>query len=79
VPCWVHFVLTVVSIPCGILGIIFGQLQLRAVRRREIPPNNESMARAGFICGLIGVILSVISIVFWVILITSLVSRYRYR
>lgn len=60
-----------VGIIPSILGIIFGNISKKKIRQN---PNLEGygMAKAGFICGIIGVVLSVISLIGCGILISEL-------
>ena len=75
VPCWAYPILGILSIACGTLGVVFGRGQLRAVSSGEIGRNNEGMARAGFVCGTIGLVLSTVVQVCWLIFFAAIFQR----
>ena len=61
----------------SILAIIFGKIGMD--RADQGLANNRGVAKAGFVLGIIGVVLSVIGGIIWVILLsTGAITTYRY-
>lgn len=52
---------------CGLLASIFGYQDLQRIRRGEMDPTGHPLTVAGFICGVVGVAIGVLSIVPFVI------------
>jgi hypothetical protein len=53
-----------ISLPCAILAWVYGSRGLRRVRTGETN-QGESQAKAGRICGIVGVGLSALALLFW--------------
>jgi len=66
----VCFCLGVPSIVCGILAIIFQKNALRDIQAGTVSPASAGMAKAGRICGIIGIFLG---IGYWVLYIGTIV------
>jgi hypothetical protein len=68
-------VLGILSIVCcGLLGIaawIMGNNELKAIDEGRRPPENRGNANAGRICGIVGVALSAIGIIFGILAIAG--------
>jgi hypothetical protein len=68
-------VLGILSIVCcGLLGIaawIMGNSELKAIEEGRRPPENRGNANAGRICGIVGVALSAIGIIFGILAIAG--------
>ena len=68
-------VLGILSIVCcGLLGIaawIMGNNELKAIDEGRRPPENRGSANAGRICGIVGVALSAIGIIFGILAIAG--------
>jgi hypothetical protein len=68
-------VLGILSIVCcGLLGIaawIMGNNELKAIDEGRRPPENRGNANAGRICGMVGVALSAIGIIFGILAIAG--------
>lgn len=68
-------VLGILSIVCcGLLGIaawIMGNNELKAIDEGRRPPENRGTANAGRICGIVGVALSAIGIIFGILAIAG--------
>ena len=68
-------VLGILSIVCcGLLGIaawIMGNNELQAIDEGRRPPENRGNANAGRICGIVGVALSAIGIIFGILAIAG--------
>lgn len=68
-------VLGILSIVCcGLLGIaawIMGNNELKAIDEGRRPPENRGNANAGRICGIVGVALSAIGIIFAILAIAG--------
>lgn len=60
---WLFFV----AIPCSIMAWIFGVQGKRKVDQGEIA-TQRGMAQAGHVLGIVGVVLAILAIVFWVVL-----------
>ena len=60
---WLFFV----AIPCSIMAWIFGVQGKRKVDRGEVA-TQRGLAKAGHILGIVGVVLAVLAIIFWVVL-----------
>lgn len=58
------------AILCGILALVFGAAGKRAVNEGRAGGNSAGLARAGMICGGIGIALAII---FWVVIIIAIV------
>jgi hypothetical protein len=56
---------------CGVLALVFGVVAKRAVAEGRAGGNSATLAKAGMICGGIGIALAV---VFWVIIIIAIVA-----
>ncbi len=67
-------ILSIASIVCccgiwtAIPGVILGKKELNAIKAGTSDPSNQGMAKAGFIIGLISIILSIISGIIMLIL-----------
>jgi hypothetical protein len=59
-----------VTLPCSILGWVYGSKALNRIRAGETT-QGEGIAKAGRICGIIGVPLSVLALLFWVAVIIA--------
>jgi hypothetical protein len=57
----------IASLPCSILGIVFGRKGKRNVRAGETR-KHEGLAQAGFIVGIVGTVLGVIAAAGWILL-----------
>jgi hypothetical protein len=57
-----------ISLPCAILAWIYGSRGVRRVRSGETN-QGESQAKAGRICGIVGVGLSALALLFWLAII----------
>ena len=72
----------IISMICGILGVVFGTSAKRAIQRGEMPQSAEGMAKAGRICGWVGIGLSLLvwglAIVFILVAVSSSRSGYMY-
>ncbi|HKY46795.1 MAG TPA: DUF4190 domain-containing protein [Acidimicrobiia bacterium] len=68
-------VLGILSIVCcGLLGIaawIMGNNELKAIDEGRRPPENRGNANAGRICGIVGVALSAVGIIFGILAIAG--------
>ena len=68
-------VLGILSIVCcGLLGIaawVMGNNELKAIDEGRRPPENRGNANAGRICGIVGVALSAIGIIFGILAIAG--------
>lgn len=68
-------VLGILSIVCcGLLGIaawIMGNNELKAIDEGRRPPENRGNANAGRICGIVGVALSAIGVIFGILAIAG--------
>jgi hypothetical protein len=53
-----------ISLPCAIVAWVYGSRSLRRVRTGETN-QGESQAKAGRICGIVGVGLSALALLFW--------------
>ena len=53
------------SLVCGILAVVFAGKAVQAIREGTMPRSAEGMARAGKICGIVGIVLSV---VYWLVI-----------
>ena len=54
----------IVSLVCGILALVFYGRAMRDIEARIVSPSSANMAKAGRICGIIGIVLS---LGFWVL------------
>jgi hypothetical protein len=63
-----------ISLPCAILAWLYGSRGLRRVRLGETT-QGESQAKAGRICGIVGVGLSALALLFWATIIVVAVTN----
>lgn len=67
--------LFIVSIPCSIAAWIFGVKGKKVAAPDPMAepqrPGGRGMAQAGLICGIVGLVLAVLAIIFWVIIFTA--------
>jgi hypothetical protein len=63
-----------ISLPCSILAWVYGSGGLRRVRTGETD-HGESQAKAGRICGMVGVGLSALALLFWAAIIVVAVTN----
>lgn len=63
------------SLVCGILAVVFGGTARKMIATGQMPPSAAGQARAGRICGIIGIVLSVL---YWVVLVVaySLIAQF---
>jgi len=64
------FLYGIVSLICGILAVVFGVSVKKAIQRGETPESARGLAKAGRICGWVGILLSLL---YWVVLIGVIV------
>jgi hypothetical protein len=60
------------SLICGILALVFHSNAMRDIYSGSVAPESASMARAGRICGIIGLVLAVL---FWGIVLVFFLAR----
>jgi hypothetical protein len=75
-PCWLYPFAGLISLVCGIVAIVLGRPQLAAASLYRISDNSRSLARAGMVCGIIGVALSSLMSVFWLIVFTAVFHAF---
>jgi hypothetical protein len=63
-----------ISLPCAILAWVYGSRGLRRVRTGETD-QGESQANAGRICGMVGVGLSSLALLFWAAIVVVAVTN----
>jgi hypothetical protein len=63
-----------ISLPCAILAWVYGSRGLRRVRTGE-SNQGESQAKAGRICGIVGVGLSALALLFWAAIVVVAVTN----
>lgn len=67
--------LFIVSIPCSIAAWIFGVKGKKVAAPDPMAepqrPGGRGMAQAGLICGIVGLVLAVLAVIFWVIIFTA--------
>jgi hypothetical protein len=63
-----------ISLPCAILAWVYGSRGLRRVRTGETD-QGESQAKAGRICGMVGVGLSSLALLFWAAIVVVAVTN----
>ena len=63
-----------ISLPCAILAWVYGSRGLRRVRSGETS-QGESQAKAGRICGIVGVGLSALALLFWAAIVVVAVTN----
>lgn len=54
----------VVSIPCGIIAIVLARQVKQQIIAQEVSPSSESLAKAGSICGIVGMCVGGLMLVF---------------
>lgn len=65
------FMYGIPSLVCGILAVVFGRSAKGMIARGEMPASAEGSAKAGVICGTIGIALSA---VFWIFIVCILIA-----
>jgi hypothetical protein len=63
-----------ISLPCAILAWVYGSKGLRRVRTGETN-QGESQAKAGRICGMVGVGLGALALLFWATIVVVAVTN----
>lgn len=58
------------TLPCSILGWVYGTKAIGRVRRGETS-QGEGIAKAGRVCGIVGVVLNVLALLFWIAIIIA--------
>jgi hypothetical protein len=73
--------LSPITIILGLMAWIMGQSDLRKIKRNEIDPDGESLTQGGWICGIIGTVLSCLFLLgcvgLWGMIYLSETSRVR--
>jgi hypothetical protein len=69
---------TIVSLTCSIFGIVYSRRGTARVRD-GVTTRSAGLAQAGFIIGLISLILSVLATVAWTIIVILLISDEQFR
>lgn len=59
-------ILSIVTACCGIVGFPLGALAILFARLSKVDFTMEGKARAGLICGIVGMLLSVIALIIWI-------------
>ena len=67
--------IVVVNLVCSILAIVFGRIGMDRADRGE-RSGHRGLSHAGWICGIVGTVLGVLAIVFWVVLFVVLGSSF---
>jgi len=62
----------VIGVPCDILAIIFGAVAISKVRSGEA--TGEGMAKAGLVCGIVGIL----AVIMWIIIALIFVGSLSY-
>lgn len=62
------------GIVCGILGIVFSKQAMAAIENGTAPHTSEGMAKAGKICGWIGLSLSLLMVLVMIIYIIVIIG-----
>ena len=65
------------SLVCGILAVVFGSAAAKSVYPARLSSSAEGMAKAGKICGWVGIALSIAFWVLLIILVASVTSTRR--
>ncbi len=66
IPCCIFY--GVPSLICGILAVVFSKSSKTAIASGTMPASSGGFAKAGGICGVVGIVLSII---YWIILIAG--------
>ena len=53
---------------CGIIAWVMGNNDLREMRAGTMDPSGQGLTQAGRICGMIGVILTIVGVGFWLLI-----------
>jgi hypothetical protein len=61
------------TLPCSILGWVYGSKALGRVRAGETD-QGEGAARAGRICGILGVVLGILALLFWIAVLVAAIA-----
>jgi hypothetical protein len=64
----------VIAVPCGILAIVFSKMAFADVAAGRAGPGGNGMAKAGNICGIVGICLAVLYIIAMAIFIGFAIS-----
>jgi hypothetical protein len=65
------------TIPCSILAWVYGSRALGRVRAGETD-QGEGAARAGRICGIVGLVLGILALLFWVALLVITIAGSKH-
>ncbi len=53
-----------ISISCGVISILLHKKVKRQIVEREVSPSSESLAKVGMFCGIVGIVLGGVGILF---------------